>query len=100
MHPATAYGRLTRSELIEELFEVFNTLAARIKELGALTQDFNNEYFPSYFRSPGQSVAAKEKEADYNCLQIKNDIELCKADIDMLTACRDLLYFVIPYAPE
>jgi hypothetical protein len=100
MHAATAYGRLSRGELIEELFQVFNTLAARIKELGALQQDYNNEYYPSYYRAPGNSVAAKEKEAEYNSLQLMNDLALCKADIDMLTACRDLLYFVIPYAPE
>jgi hypothetical protein len=100
MHPATAYGRLSRTELIDELFEVVNTLAAKIKELGALQQDYNNEYYPTYFRAPGNSVAAKEKEAEYNSLPMLNDMALIRADIEVLTTCRDLLYFVIPYAAE
>jgi hypothetical protein len=100
MHPATAYGRLTRLELIEELLEVINTLNGKMKELGALQQDYNNDYFPAYWRAPGNSVASKEKEAEYACLAMLNDMALIRADIDVLTSLKDLLYFVIPYAPE
>ena len=100
MDSATAYGRMSVSRLIEELEGITLTLSSRMRELGSLTQDYNNDFYPTYFRTPGNSVAAKEREANYQCLQHLNEIALVEADIRALTTLRDLLLTMLPYATE
>jgi hypothetical protein len=97
MEQVNNYGKLTRPQLIDELTQVVSTLNARIREYGGLIQDRNNTWYPAYFRAPGTSVTAKEKEADYSAIEILNDIALIEADIRALTNARDCLHMVMKY---
>ena len=94
----TTYGRLSKYELANELADVCNTLQAKMRELGALTQDYNNDYYVQYFRAPGNSVASKEREAEYACLQILNDRAVLEGEINALTVVKECIETIIEYA--
>jgi hypothetical protein len=98
MEPVNNYGKLSRQALITELVEVSATLTARLRELGGLKQDHNNSFYPAYFRAPGNSVASKEREAEYQTQDIINEMGHVEADIEILSKNRELLLFLIPYA--
>jgi hypothetical protein len=93
----TIYGKLLPDELCEELAEVTALLYSKFKELAATKSDYNREWYPIYFRSPGNSVAAKEREANYECLQLLDDIDTLEADIAALTAGKECLTVILSY---
>jgi hypothetical protein len=94
----TTYGRMTQAELMHELDMVSNTLASRHRELGSITQDYNNEFYHAYVRAPSSSVAAKEREVNYQCLTILNDLALIEAELKSLEVMRTLILTLLPYA--
>jgi len=98
MPDITTYGKMSRDELLNELADVTNTLQARLRELGGVTQDYNNEFYPLYFRAPGSSVTAKEKEANYGCLQLINDLAVLDGEIKALTVIKSCIETILPYA--
>lgn len=83
---------------MQELDIVSNTLASRHRELGSVTQDYNNEFYHAYVRAPASSVAAKEREANYQSLTILNDMALIEAEIKALEVIVSCLLTMIPYA--
>lgn len=100
MLDVTSYGKLTRSELVSELADVTNTLQSRLREYGATTEDYNSQFYAAYIRVPGNSVAAKERDANYDCLPVVNELALLDAEIKALTTIRDCITTILPYAAE
>jgi hypothetical protein len=98
MEPITTYGKLSQHQLLDEMVGVVATLASRIRELAALQSDINRAWYPVYAREPASSVAAKERSAEYACLDLLNDKRDLEAEIDALTATRDLIQTILPYA--
>jgi hypothetical protein len=95
VHSGTEYGKLSKDELLQELGEVSATLASRLKEVGALQEDLNNSWYPAYAQSASGSVAAKEREAEFACLDLMNEKMMVQAEIAHLTVLRDCLVTVI-----
>lgn len=98
MEPITTYGKMSRGQLLNELGDVTSSLAGRIKELGALQADINNDWYPIYAREPSNSVAAKEKAANYACLAMLNDKEFLLAEIHWLTSAKECLMVMVKHA--
>lgn len=98
MIDCTKLGVMTQRELVDQLAQVTGNLESRIRELGGLTQDKNNDWYPAYFQAPANSVAAKEREAEFKCLPMINDMGMLQAEIDALTTIRDCIIVIIRYA--
>lgn len=107
MQTTTTYGTLSPTELRDELVIVTAALAAEWTELGAICADQHADYLSAYARSPGASVAAKNREAEYNTVDQIRDIMNAQARMNNLTIRRDLLVFllmakapgVVPFQP-
>lgn len=97
---STPYGKMNRQELADELYVLSDELRRRHIELGALTQDYNNDFYPEYFRAPGNSVTAKEKEANYKCLLLVNDLAVLNSEVHALEVMITCLTTILPYASE
>lgn len=95
MQPMTTYGTLTPDQLREELILTSAALATEWTELGALCADQHSDYLSAYARSPGSSVAAKNREAEYNCVDQTRDILNSQARMNSLTIRRDLIVFFL-----
>jgi hypothetical protein len=87
-------------ELINEYVGICTVLSAKCKELGAVTADYNHDFYPSYFAAPGSSVTAKEKEANYKCLSLLNEKITLESEIQSLHIIKQLIETIIPYAPS
>jgi hypothetical protein len=96
----TTYGRLTRSELITELLTITGMLSTRCRELGSVTADYNREFYPAYFVAPGNSVSAKEREANYKCITLLNEMVELEAEIKSLEIIKHLIETILPHAAE
>lgn len=94
----TEYGRLSRADLITELCSVTNTLQSRIRELGGITHEYNITFYDAYAKEPGNSVAAKERAANFHCVPLLNDLADVEGEIKALTITRDTLLAILPYA--
>jgi hypothetical protein len=99
MPDITMYGKMSKEDLAIELADVCNTLQSRIRELGGLVQDYNNDYYVAYFRAPGNSVSAKEREAEYSCLTLINERAVLDAEINALTVAKECIETILTYAP-
>jgi hypothetical protein len=95
MRDTTIYGKLDDDELRDELVEVCAALVSAYNELGPLQADKSRTFIEFYARSPGNSVAAKEREADYHTLEINNDIQICELRIEALQIKRQLLEMLL-----
>jgi hypothetical protein len=95
MRNVTTYNQLTEEEQREELVAVTSTLAAEYEHLGILLSDHQRDYLRDYATSPGNSVAAKNREAQYNNMELATEIFQMRAKINSLTLCRDLLTFLL-----
>ena len=91
MNDTTTYGKLSPSELRDELIEVCAALSAAYTELGPLHADKNRTWIEAYARSPGNSVAAKEREGDYATLDQSNDLKVVELRVEALKVKRELL---------
>jgi hypothetical protein len=91
MRDTTTYGKLDHDELRDELVEVCAALIEAINELPPLTADKNRSWIEGYARSPGNSVAAKEREAEYQTLDVTNELTEVNLRIRALTVKRELL---------
>jgi hypothetical protein len=89
------YGSLGIGELRAELIQITGAIASKYESLGAALADQQQDYITAYVQSPGNSVAAKNREAEWNTqVQIRDIIE-SRATINSLTLCRDLLVFLL-----
>ena len=95
MQPMTTYGKLTNDDLREELILVSAALATEWTELGAVCADQHSDYLSAYARSPGSSVAAKNREAEFNCADQTREIMNSQARMNNLTVRRDLIVFLL-----
>jgi hypothetical protein len=95
MRDTTTYGKLSPLDLKDELVEVCAALTAAYTELGPLYADKNRTWIEAYARSPGNSVAAKEREGDYSCLEIGNDLKVAELRVESLKVKQDLLKLLI-----
>lgn len=82
-------------DLRKELIDVSANLANLHKELGFLSGEQHRGYLTEYIKSPGGSVSAKNREAEYNTRDITVDVIGCRAQIAELTTNRDLIVFLL-----
>jgi hypothetical protein len=100
MRNITEYSKLTVAELRDELVQITAALINEYSSLGAALADHQHDYLDYYVQSPGGSVAAKNREAQYNTTDIARDILTHRANINSLTLCRDLLWgLAVPQTP-
>lgn len=81
MLAVTEYTRLPLKELLEELELMTSTLNSQVRDLTTAKEDYNRDYYTAYIRTPGSSVAAKDKEATYSCIELVNQISYIEAEI-------------------
>jgi hypothetical protein len=98
VRPITTYAKLDREELRDELCYIANALAAAYTDYTTVLTEERSDYLDAYARSPGSSVAAKEREAEYNTFHISREVAEAKAKIESLTVCRDLLVTLLAHA--
>jgi len=91
MRDTTTYGKLDHDELRDELVDVCAALVSAYIELGPLHADKARTYIEAYARSPGNSVAAKEREGDYATLDISNDLQIAELRIEALQIKKGLI---------
>ncbi len=95
MRTVNEYGSLTNDELREELVQITATLALEYKDMGAMLADQHRDFLNDYIRSPGGSVAAKNRDAQYNSMDVTSQIIGKRAVINGLVLCRDLITFLL-----
>lgn len=95
MRQISEYQTMQEDELYHELIEVSRVLAAKHIELGTFCSDQHVSYLQSYLQSPGNSVAAKNREAEFNTKELTREIIELKAVINALTIQRDLITFLL-----
>lgn len=95
MKNISTYGTLTPIELREELVLISSALYAEHIELGSLCADQHADYLSAYARSPGASVSAKNREAEFNCSDQTRDIMHSQARMNAYTTARDLALFLL-----
>jgi hypothetical protein len=57
--------------------------------------DHQQDYLQAYSTSPGSSVAAKNREAQYYTTDLTRQILERRAKINSLLLCRDLITFIL-----
>ena len=97
MYQVTEYGKLNVPQLLEHLELVSNSIANNIRELASVTDDYNVEFYNAYARAATNSVAGKEREAEYQCLQLINQKLHLTAELDALNTIRDLIQLILEY---
>ncbi len=95
MRNVTTYNTLTLQEQREELVAITSALAAEYEHLGIALSDHQRDYLRDYAVSPGNSVAAKNREAQYANMELATEIFHMRAKINSLIICRDLLVFLL-----
>jgi hypothetical protein len=95
MLSVTSYTELDDAHLRIELIQVVHDLVFNIKEHASLSSDYHVEYSKSWAMSAGGSVAAKERDAEFQQKDTMSEIIDRKGMIDALTAQRDLLLCLI-----
>jgi hypothetical protein len=91
MLATTSYSTLDLDGLLSQYEGLVNTLNANYREYASITTSFNRDYLAAYARSPGNSVVAKEREADFNCQELKNDLTMLEYDIKALEASIEMV---------
>lgn len=91
----TKYADLSKDELLTELDNVCGTIAFNLREMPALTYDYQHEHNLAYSRSPGNSVSSKVKEADVVCEDFERQLNEVKYEIQALTTIKSLLETLI-----
>lgn len=93
--PVNQYSQLTDEQLRDELVVVFSHLFSAHRELGTLVSDQHRAYLEAYARSPGSSVAAKNREAQFQTQDESRDIIQLRALINSLTEARNLIVLLL-----
>jgi hypothetical protein len=86
---------MDRDELRVQIVRVTHDLVYWTEELGRFTQDHRRSFLTRYIQSPGGSVAAKEKDAEFGSLEESNMVIDAKARVDSLTITRDLIELLL-----
>lgn len=92
------YEKMTEEELKWELIKVSHDLAYWYDEYGAAIQSHRRRYLTAYIQSPGGSVSAKEKDADFNTIEESNIVTDAQYRIESMVVTRDLLLVLIDHA--
>jgi hypothetical protein len=95
MRNVESYNKLTEDEQIEELVSITSSIAAEYQHLAIALADHQRDYLRVYATSPGNSVAAKNREAQYANMELATEIFHMRAKINSLVLCRDLLTFLL-----
>lgn len=95
MRNVTTYNKLTTEEMRDELVVVTSALAAEYEQLGVMLADQHRDFLEDYARSPGGSVAAKNRDAQYANQEVTKQIIIARAKVNSFTLCRDLLVFLL-----
>ena len=64
--------------------ELADELANRIRELAEIRIQYAHNFHRVYWTSHESSVAGRNREAEYNCLDLYADQLRCEAEIDAL----------------
>ena len=95
MQNTNSYGKLTSEQLREELVELTSVLSAAYGELASLLMDQQRDYLSAYSRSPGSSVAAKNREAQYYTEDLTRQVIDKRAYINSIVLKRELAMFLL-----
>lgn len=95
MRPIHTYGQLSRDELKEELVQIMSGLAGGYKELSVAVIDQQREYLQAYIREPANSVAAKNRAAQYYTEELTKQIIELRTKINALSITRDLVILLL-----
>ena len=95
MQNTLTYGQLTKKELLEELVELTSVLASAYGELALILQDQQRDYLQAYVRSPGNSVAAKNREAQHYTEELTRQLFDKRAYINSIVLKRELTMFLL-----
>lgn len=95
MHSTTSYGELTDEDLRAELVELTSLLASAYGELALILQDQQRDYLTAYVRSPGNSVAAKNREAQHFTEELTRQLFEKRAYINSIVLKRELSMFLL-----
>ena len=89
------YHTVPRSELVGELCTITSAICAEYTDLATTISDHQQDYLQAYSTSPGSSVAAKNREAQYYTTDLTRQILERRAKINSLMLCRDLITFIL-----
>lgn len=95
MHDSREYGKLSHSELRSELVDVSAYLGHLHSELGYLSSTQHKQFLTEYIKSPGGSVSAKNREAEYNSREVTSEVISVRAQINEAVTNRDLIVFLL-----
>ena len=95
MRNVTEYPNLTDEQLKVELTEITSVLSTQYTDLGTMMANQHRDFLHDYIASPGGSVAAKNREAQYNNMETTVEIINTRSAINSLILCRDLLAFFL-----
>lgn len=90
-----SYEQMTKDELKSQLIRVTRDLSYWYEELGQFTQDHRRAYLTAYIQSPGGSVAAKEKDAEFQTVDQANNVTDAEFRIESLTVTFSLLEILL-----
>lgn len=95
MHGTLEYGNLTPSQLRDEVVELTSVLASAYGELALILQDQQRDYLQAYAQSPGSSVAAKNREAQYHTEELTRQLLDKRAYVNSIVLKRELAMFLL-----
>lgn len=89
------YPTLDTPQLYAELIEVSRILSYAHGELGVMMGDHHKDFLTKYIQAPGNSVAAKSRDAEYGTSELMREIINTRGQINSLTIQRDLIIFLL-----
>lgn len=89
------YGKLDKEQLRAEVVELTSLLASAYGELAELLKDQQRDYLQAFTRSPGSSVAAKNREAQYYTEELTRQLFDKRAYINSIVLKRDLAMYLL-----
>lgn len=95
MNDPREYGKLSVTDLRAELVIISANLGHLHSELGYLSSEQHRQFLTEYIKSPGGSVSAKNREAEYNSREVTAEVISIRAQINEATTSRDLIVFLL-----
>jgi hypothetical protein len=92
---SSQYGKMSDLQLRDQLVLVSHHLSYLHSELGFQSKEQHKAFLTEYIKSPGGSVAAKNREAEYNTREYTAEVISIRAQINDLTTNRDLIVFLL-----
>lgn len=95
MKNLTELARATKEELLSELCDHTNHLAGLYRSLSTTNHDFTIHWYNAYANAPTNSVAGKEREANYQCTEFLNEISHDEAEIKVFEKTIEVIMVLI-----